>query len=66
MKHSLTQKMIVQIIPVVLIIFSAFTITSIIMAGTTEQKMSNETAGQMAANYADLFDIKFSSAQEIG
>ncbi|MEI7846317.1 MAG: methyl-accepting chemotaxis protein [Chloroflexota bacterium] len=66
MKHSLTQKMIVQIIPVVLIIFSAFTITSIIMAGTTEQKMSNETAGQMAANYANQFDIKISSDQEIG
>ena len=66
MKHSLTQKMIVQIIPVVLIIFSAFTITSIIMAGNTEQKMSNETAGQMAANYANQFDIKISSDQEIG
>ncbi|MCX6081050.1 MAG: methyl-accepting chemotaxis protein [Chloroflexi bacterium] len=66
MKRSISQKMIIQILPAVLAIFVALTIISIIMSGAAEQKLAYDAATQMAANYANDFDIKISANQSIG
>ena len=66
MKHSIAQKMIVQIVPVVLIIFIALTVISILMSGSSEKKLAYDAASQMAANYANSFDVKMSINQSIG
>ncbi len=58
--------MIIQILPAVLAIFVALTIISIIMSGAAEQKLAYDAATQMAANYANDFDIKISANQSIG
>ena len=66
MKLSLSQKMIVQILPAVLLVFVTLTIISIIMSGIAEQNLAYDAATQMAANYANDFNTKISADQSIG
>ena len=56
MKRSITQKMLFQIIPVVLVLFVALTVTSILVSANLQQKLAYEAATQMAKNYANDFD----------
>jgi len=66
MKRSIAQKMILQIVPVVLVIFIALTVISIWMSSVTEQKLAYEAAGQMALNYANGFDGSIGANQLTG
>ena len=66
MKRSIAQKMIFQIVPLVMVIFIALTVIAILMAGAAEQKLAYEAATQMAENYANAFNVKMSSDQSIG
>ena len=58
MKHSIAQKMIVQIVPVVLIIFIALTVISILMSGNSQRDLAYEAAAQMAENYSNDFNTQ--------
>ncbi|MBK8784882.1 MAG: hypothetical protein IPO22_24540 [Anaerolineales bacterium] len=61
MKRSISQKMILQILPVVLTVFIVLTITSILMSGSSEKKLAYESAAQMAANYSNDFNSQMSA-----
>ncbi|MBK7455170.1 MAG: HAMP domain-containing protein [Anaerolineales bacterium] len=66
MKRSIVNKMIFQIVPLVLIIFVGLTLVSILMSGSSEKKLAYDAASQMAANYANSFNVKMSTNQSIG
>ena len=59
--RSIAQKMILQIVPVVLAIFIILTVISIWMSGNAQQKLAYESTAQLAANYANEFDARMST-----
>jgi methyl-accepting chemotaxis protein len=59
--RSIAQKMILQIVPVVLAVFIVLTVISIWMSGNAQQKLAYESTAQLAANYANEFDTRMSS-----
>lgn len=61
MKHSISQKMILQILPVVLIVFIVLTITSILMSGSSEKMLAYEAVAQMAKNHSNDFNSQMSA-----
>ena len=61
MKRSISKKMILQILPVVLIIFIALTITSIVMSGNSEKMLVYEVVAQMAKNHSNDFNSQMSA-----
>jgi methyl-accepting chemotaxis protein len=66
MKQSVAQKMIIQTVPVVLIIFIALTVISILMSGNSQKILAYEATTQMAANYANDFNSQMRADQNIG
>ncbi|HNK64400.1 MAG TPA: hypothetical protein PLE14_10110, partial [Anaerolineales bacterium] len=61
MRRSISQKLILQIMPVVLVIFVALTVISILMAGAAEKKLAYEAAFQMAENFSNDFNGQMSA-----
>ena len=61
MKRSISKKMILQILPVVLIIFIALAITSIVMSGNSEKMLVYEVVAQMAKNHSNDFNSQMSA-----
>ncbi len=58
--------MIIQTVPVVLIIFIALTVISILMSGNSQKILAYEATTQMAANYANDFNSQMRADQNIG
>lgn len=61
MKRSISKKMILQILPVVLIIFIALAITSIVISGNSEKMLAYEVVAQMAKNHSNDFNSQMSA-----
>ena len=66
MKQSISKKMILQVIPIVLLVFAALMVTAIVMSGISEQNLAYAGTAQMASNYANQFDALIKSDQQIG
>ena len=66
MKSTISQKMIIQVVPVVLVIMVAVTALSILMENSSERQLAYDQAAQMAQNYANGFDTQMAADQMIG
>lgn len=56
MKQTISNKMVLQIVPVVFVIFAALVVAAVLMTANAQTTLAYQGAGDKAREYANLFD----------